>query len=103
MKQYFLLLLLLSLISLGMVTVALPHEGDYRHMTGRSGYMIGQRHCGIHTVWFHDDDDDGVVDRCSGIFYNHGVVHKIPVELIIKDNKLTCGCQPITKGEGRQN
>jgi len=58
------------------------HEGDgFTHMIGSSGPLIGSSMCGMTTIWAHDDDEDGNVDRCSQVMLVHGEVHlkDIPV------------------------
>jgi len=67
------------------------HEGHgFTHMNGPSGSLVGMRQCpgSMTQLWFHDDNGDGVVDRCSQVFFNHEKIHIKPSTL--RDGKCLC-------------
>ena len=74
-----------------MINLAYGHEGyGFTHLNGNSGPLIGQRSCpgSMTYLWFHDDNNDGKVDRCSQIFIDHGQIHVKPATL--RDGKCLC-------------
>jgi hypothetical protein len=92
-----------SLLLAACVTLAYPHEGDYKHQVGYTDPMIGMRDCGYHTVITTDVDGDGIPDNCTGVFLYHDELHVIPVEMIVIDGKLQCGCDAMTIDNGGIN
>jgi len=83
--------LLIGLVIATFNGAAKGHEGHgFTHMVGSSGPLIGMRQCpgSMTQLWFHDDNGDGVVDRCSQIFFNHEKIHIKPSTL--RDGKCLC-------------
>ena len=93
-KILFIVLVIIFLCVIGtfsMVNHAYGHEGHgFTHMKGPSGPLIGMRQCpgSMTQLWFHDDNGDGVVDRCSQVFFNHEKIHIKPSTL--RDGKCLC-------------
>lgn len=76
------LLVILSILFVW--TAAWAHEGHgFTHMTEPSGPLIGSRWCGSGILmWFHDDNEDNIVDRCSEVLLIHDRIHIRNRELI---------------------
>ena len=82
---------------------ARAHEDHgWSHLTDGSGPLIGMRECGMGMQsWYHDDNGDGVVDRCSLVLYNHGLFHAKPARMTLErgidgvNNKIGCTCEPV--------
>ncbi len=102
-------LILLAIIAAFWVGAATAHEGGPNcvvHMVGNSGPIIGTKTCGSYSVWYQDDNADGVVDRCTGVFLAHDKFHTFPVRMILNPDingkpEIGCSCEPvITEGGG---
>lgn len=79
--------MLLALLTF--TTISYAHESaGYEHQVGKSGMMVGQGPCGMSTMWYHDDTEDGEVNRCSQMMLVHGQVHVKDIPIV--DG--TCEC-----------
>eukprot|EP00919_Chromeraceae_sp_WS-2016_P027731 GHVR01065757.1.p2 GENE.GHVR01065757.1~~GHVR01065757.1.p2 ORF type:complete len:113 (+),score=13.42 GHVR01065757.1:533-871(+) len=96
------LLIAYGIALFGFIATADAHEEHgWKHMTERSGPIIGAKYCptGI-LVWYQDMDDDGEVDKCTGVIFNHDVIHvrpyKMKMEEGINGTRVPgCSCEPI--------
>jgi hypothetical protein len=100
MKIFALILALLILIvSLCLnLPPVVAHEGDYTHMNKTSGVIIFMTECGYHTTIGVDDTANRKIDRCLGTFVDHDMIHTIPVEFVIDNGELLCGCEVVDNG-----
>ena len=73
-----------------MTTITHGHESDgFKHMSGSSGSIIKAKFCGDGTtVWWVDENNDGMVDVCKKALLNHERLHIKLSEPI--NNECTC-------------
>ncbi|MHA2039023.1 MAG: hypothetical protein ACXACU_15860 [Candidatus Hodarchaeales archaeon] len=95
---------LIMIIFTLLASFANAHEtNQFTHMTDRSGPIVGQQICstGI-TVWMQDTDNDGTVDKCTGVIFAHDQIHIAPFRMkaILINDKLTIGCTCEVLDEG---
>ena len=80
-----------TIITLFSVLTVNAHEGHgFYHMDGTSGPIIKSRHClgSMTQMWFIDMNEDGVVDKCDLIFFDHNKIHRKTMEPV--DGKCIC-------------
>ena len=77
-------------LTFSLVNYSYGHEGHgFKHMEGPSGLLIGQRQCPDGTmVWYHDDNEDNIVDGCTQVILTHDKIHIRHIDMV----NGTCEC-----------